>query len=398
VSDLDLARRHAPIVYFDDREPFLPELIGYAVLRQPGPSPTHGRYLSLRTPSGPAAICVEYALWTDWDIGHLYELEHVWSYLDADGKLIHAEASWHGHDGGLVEDGRLSEDGARPVAYAQPGKHAMAPDPGVFSRFEMMREAFTDSAERRAGSGGLIVTPLMAGKLATNPRRNALANGYLRRHAFTPSFQFGRRWDATTVPWLTCDELVAAIPDRIEAQIARLEAERASRNVWAVCFDLGDTLMVEQTEQKDAEATTQRADLFPGAAELIWELRRAGYLIGLVADTRPGTYRNVLRQHNLYEAFDVFAISEEIDCVKPDPRMFRHALDGLGLTDAEAGRVLMVGNNLARDVRGANALGITSVWVHFNERYPLAPADDLERPRHEATSIADLRDLIFKLG
>jgi FMN phosphatase YigB (HAD superfamily) len=106
----------------------------------------------------------------------------------------------------------------------------------------------------------------------------------------------------------------------------------------------------------------------------------------------------VLRQHGLYEAFDVFAISEELGCVKPDPRLFRHALDGLGLTPAEASHVLMVGNNLARDVRGANALGMKSVWVHFNERYPLVPADEHERPTHEATSMTELAALIRQLG
>ena len=189
---------------------------------------------------------------------------------------------------------------------------------------------------------------------------------------------------------------------RVEAHLARLEVERAARRaagrIWAVCFDLGDTLMVEQTEEKDAEQTTQRADLWPGAAELIWGLRRAGYLLALVADTRPGTYRNVLRQHGLYEAFDVFAISEELGCVKPDPRIFRHALDGLGLTPAEAGHVLMVGNNLARDVRGARALGIVSVWIHFNDRYPLVPADEHERPVHEVTSTSELAELIRRLG
>ena len=37
VNDLELARRHAPIVYFDAAEPFLPELVGYQLLRRSGP-------------------------------------------------------------------------------------------------------------------------------------------------------------------------------------------------------------------------------------------------------------------------------------------------------------------------------------------------------------------------
>src|SRR5690606_28706272 len=43
-------------------------------------------------------------------------------------------------------------------------------------------------------------------------------------------------------------------------------------------------------------------------------------------------------------------------------------------------RVLMVGNNLARDIAGANRAGLLSVWCRFNERYPSTPASDDERP------------------
>jgi putative hydrolase of the HAD superfamily len=58
----------------------------------------------------------------------------------------------------------------------------------------------------------------------------------------------------------------------------------------------------------------------------------------------------------------------------------------------------MVGNNLARDVRGANAAGIASVWLHLNERYPSAPVDDAERPRHEVRSFPELAALLAQLG
>ena len=61
----------------------------------------------------------------------------------------------------------------------------------------------------------------------------------------------------------------------------------------------------------------ERADLIPGASELIHALKRRGYTLALVADGYPGTYRNVLTQHALYDCFDVFAISEEVGVNKP---------------------------------------------------------------------------------
>jgi HAD superfamily hydrolase (TIGR01549 family) len=399
MDDRALAQRHAPIIYFDAAEPFLPEQVGYAVLRQPGPSPTFDRYLNLKLPDGRrAAAVIEYALWTDWDIQHLYELEHVWSYVDDQGRLIFAEASWHGAYGPLTQRGRLSAEGERPVAFAQPGKHAMCATPELFHEFDLVRADVVRSTSPRAGTSGLLVGRPIAGRVEKNRRRDALVNAYLRRHAFEPTFQFTRRWDALNAPFCRWDELIAGIPARLEAWIARLEAERAERRLWAVLFDLGDVLMVEETEEKDETATTQRADLYPGAADLLWRLRREGYLLGLVADTRPGTYQNVLRQHDIYDAFDVFAISEELGCEKPDPRMFQHALDGLGLFAAEAGRVAMVGNNLARDVHGANAVGMVSIWLRHNDRYRTVPGGDHEQPCYTAHSCAEVYDIIRRIG
>ena len=89
------------------------------------------------------------------------------------------------------------------------------------------------------------------------------------------------------------------------------------KSIKLFCFDLGDTIMIEETEVKDAEKTTLRADLFPEMKEAVIYLKEAGYKLALVADTRPGTYVNVLNQHGMLDLFDAFAISEELDTVKP---------------------------------------------------------------------------------
>jgi FMN phosphatase YigB (HAD superfamily) len=396
--DRALALRHAPIVWFDDAEPFLPQAVGYAVLRQPTHSPTFERFLHLRVPGGrTVAAVIEYALWTDWDIQHLYELEHVWSYVDGDGRLIHAEASWHGEWAPLVQGGHLSSEDERPIAWAQPGKHAMAPDPGAFTGVEAYRLLVTQEA-RPPARGGLLVVPMMQGRLRRTARGDALARSYLHTRTFEPTFRFGRRWDARDAPFEPADRLVDGIPARIRTVLWNLAADRRSRQVWAVLLDLGDTLMIEASEEKDASETTLRADLFAGAAELVWTLKRAGYLIGLVADTGPGTARNVLRQHGIEDAFDVLAISESLGTEKPDPRMFLHALSALGLRASEGGHVAMVGNRLDRDVRGANRLGLISVLMRHNERYPGIAATAGDAPRHTVTSIAELGEVLRALG
>lgn len=136
----------------------------------------------------------------------------------------------------------------------------------------------------------------------------------------------------------------------------------------------------EASEVKDENLTTLRAELIPGAGELLRELKRRGYKLALVADGRPGTYSNVLRQHSVHELFDVFAISEEVGVEKPDARMFLAALDALGIDKGDYQRTVMVGNRLDRDVGGANDLGMVSVWIDWSGKYGLVPQDELEVP------------------
>ncbi|MEW6227885.1 MAG: HAD family hydrolase [Bacillota bacterium] len=163
----------------------------------------------------------------------------------------------------------------------------------------------------------------------------------------------------------------------------------------AVCFDLGDTIMIEETQVKSEEGITLRAELFCGMADLLRQLKASGFKLGLIADTRSSTYHNVLRQHKLEEVFNVVAISEELGTEKPDPRMFVYALDRLNVSPGEA---VMCGNNLARDIAGANQVGMVSIWVHRNYRYPTIPLNDLERPQYTVHSAEELLTLINTLS
>ncbi len=124
------------------------------------------------------------------------------------------------------------------------------------------------------------------------------------------------------------------------------------------------------------------------------ELKQRGYKLALVADGRPGTYFNVLTQHGLYDVFDAFAISEHLGVEKPDARLFTHALDRLGIAKEDYGRTLMVGNNLARDVEGANALGMVSVWVDWAPRRSKVPADAGQMPQHTIKMPLELLGII----
>jgi beta-phosphoglucomutase-like phosphatase (HAD superfamily) len=56
-----------------------------------------------------------------------------------------------------------------------------------------------------------------------------------------------------------------------------------------------------RSEVKDAEGTTVQADLIPGMAEALRWLKARNYALALVADSRPNTPVNVLRQRKRNE-------------------------------------------------------------------------------------------------
>jgi FMN phosphatase YigB (HAD superfamily) len=165
----------------------------------------------------------------------------------------------------------------------------------------------------------------------------------------------------------------------------------------AILFDLGDTLMMEETEVFDSEDTTLRATLLPGAATLLRRLKKQGHRLALVCDARPDSPSNVLRQHRLLSIFEHMSISEVLGVQKPHPLMFSSALDALGVPRAQYGTVVMVGNNLERDMVGANRLGIIPIYIHWTDRRRSQPQSAEETPRHTVHSMAELGELIERI-
>lgn len=57
----------------------------------------------------------------------------------------------------------------------------------------------------------------------------------------------------------------------------------------------------------------------------------------------------------------------------------------------------MVGNNLERDIVGANRLGLIPVFFHWNERRRTQPLTADETPRDTVTSAQELVELVARL-
>lgn len=81
--------------------------------------------------------------------------------------------------------------------------------------------------------------------------------------------------------------------------------------------------------------------------------------------------------------FDHIVISGNFGEGKPSPRIFRHALELLGIEPHEA---IMVGDKLTTDILGSNRAGIPNFWINRHG----VQRDDTIVPVHEGSSLQQL--------
>lgn len=69
---------------------------------------------------------------------------------------------------------------------------------------------------------------------------------------------------------------------------------------------------------------------FPDTRATLEELHRAGLRLGIVSNAWPSLERTY-RMLGLREFFDAFVISSKLGCLKPDPRIYRAAIEQIGV-------------------------------------------------------------------
>ncbi|MFN0095146.1 MAG: HAD family hydrolase [Dehalococcoidia bacterium] len=112
--------------------------------------------------------------------------------------------------------------------------------------------------------------------------------------------------------------------------------------------------------------------LYEDAVPVIDEIRRRGFLVGMITNRAFGgaRFRADLRTLGLDFAWDAEVVSAEAGFMKPHPAIFRRALAEAKVAAAES---LMVGDSLADDIAGAEAVGMQTAW----RRTPAEASDEV---------------------
>ena len=165
----------------------------------------------------------------------------------------------------------------------------------------------------------------------------------------------------------------------------------------ADCFTaFGDRLTSEDRDALAAafEAASYELKVAPvaDAADVLSAVAATGVAVGIISDTNLAVGRHLrtyLDQHRILQHVTFAAFSDEVGVYKPDPAIFRVALDGLGIDDPTT--VAHVGDLMRTDVAGARAMGM--VTVRFR-----GVVDDPEDGAEADHVIDRLADLSVVLG
>lgn len=120
-----------------------------------------------------------------------------------------------------------------------------------------------------------------------------------------------------------------------------------------------------------------------GVPELLADLRREGYYLGVISNS-IGTMEEQLGRVGLRQYFEAVFDSALVGVEKPNPEIFKAALARAGVEAAES---LFVGDTYSTDVGGAGLAGIRGVLVDRVGAYPHADC-----PR--INSLAELRQYL----
>lgn len=141
-----------------------------------------------------------------------------------------------------------------------------------------------------------------------------------------------------------------------------------------------------ELELRYIKETPFQNHLIESAAEVLQELKEAGCVLHVITNGFHESQNIKFSESGLEPLFDLLLCSDQVGVNKPDPKIFRRALQ---LTGAERKESLMIGDNLVADCVGAREQGIDQVF--FNP----SKARHTEKVTYEISHLEELVPIIL---
>lgn len=146
--------------------------------------------------------------------------------------------------------------------------------------------------------------------------------------------------------------------------------EQDSLRFWTFLYrrfleelDIDDEGLPRELYKTFSDSTSYK--IFDDVLPALSALEERGYRLGLISNFE-GWLENILVEQELGESFDVSVISGLEGVEKPDPQIYRLAIERAGV---EPGRAVHVGDSVAMDVIPATEVGIKAVLLDRVGRY-----------------------------
>lgn len=151
-------------------------------------------------------------------------------------------------------------------------------------------------------------------------------------------------------------------------QVAREEIEPDILRVFQALYEAKGVFPTEQTLLDTAVTfralSLEHLALYPGAMEVLTELRSRGKGVYLLSNAQAAFTEPELSMLGLTPRFDGIVLSSQVGQKKPARAMFSYLLSTYGLDPAVC---LMVGNDAVADIQGAAGAGLRSRYIHTKQ-------------------------------
>jgi putative hydrolase of the HAD superfamily len=134
----------------------------------------------------------------------------------------------------------------------------------------------------------------------------------------------------------------------------------------------------------------KNSQLFPGAKEVLQELRLQGFKLGIVTNGLEKSQNAKILTSSLNRLVDVIIISDVEKVGKPDAGIFDRATKRLGV---EPGKCVFIGDNPRTDIEGAKKFGMKTAWI---ERHLPWPSNLDEKPDFILKRLDEILDIVFQ--
>lgn len=108
--------------------------------------------------------------------------------------------------------------------------------------------------------------------------------------------------------------------------------------------------------------------VFGDVEDTLRRLRGQGLRLGILSNFPPHL-EQTLKQHGIHGYFDFFVVSSLVGLEKPDPAIFKLAIEK---ADCPREKILYVGDSPDDDIRSAQAIGLATILVDRHDRWPEA--------------------------